>query len=39
MNDTKYLIDIKEELFIVEQAEEQSIQEPTLLLDTECFEY
>ena len=39
MNDTKYLMDIKEELFIIKQAEEQSIQEPTVLLDTECFEY
>ena len=30
-------MNIKEELFIIKQAEEKSIQEPNLLLDTECF--
>ena len=39
MENIKTIIAIKEEQFIIEQAEKQDIQEPTLLLDLSCFEY
>lgn len=38
MEDIKIAIDVKEELFIIEQAEQQDVQEPTLLTNLDCFE-
>lgn len=38
MKDIKVAINVKEELFIIEQAEQQDVQEPTLLTSLDCFE-